>query len=59
VRLIVFSSRNNDLDSILPKTMKALPLFHPYGSLSVPVWIRIAKIKWLFNRVIWWNFERS
>jgi hypothetical protein len=21
----------------IPKTMKALPLFHPYGSLSVPV----------------------
>jgi len=23
----------------LPKTTKALPLFHPYGSEAVPVWI--------------------
>lgn len=30
-----YSSKNNNL--YIPKTMKALPLFHPYGSSSVPV----------------------
>lgn len=35
VRAVQYSSKNNNL--YIPKTMKALPLFHPYGSSSVPV----------------------
>lgn len=35
VKVVRYSSKNNNLS--IPKTMKALPLFHPYGSSSVPV----------------------